>query len=557
MGESALLVSWGNKVSMSLNLFIHRLTNVLRVSLLSGVLDLVPAYSSLLVVFESRLISGEAVHEWLEQSIAGMSKVDAPDAGGVTVRNHVIPVQYGGDSGPDLEELAAREGVRAKDIIKVHTQRPFQVAFLGFLPGFAYMGKLPRRKPVPRLTTPRTRVPTGSVGLAGFQTGIYPFSSPGGWQIIGRTGTRIWNSNSQLPALFAPGDTVKFVESKYEPGAREESPLAASMARPAFEVVHAGGISMIQDSGRTGSMHLGVGVGGVFDPFAAQRANALVGNDANAAVLEIALGGPELRVTRNVTVALDGADFQLRADSVLVPPRLSWFARIGTTLRFATGSSAISKGMRAFLAVRGGFDVPAVLGSRSTSLLAGFGGYEGRVLKAGDVLGVGTSSGQPSNVAGRYWLGKISDISPKIITVRFIPYSGVQAAPADALQPFIETEWLLTEKSDRMGLRLQSLDGSSLPAFSAELASFGVVTGAIQLPPAGQPVVLGPDCQTTGGYPLLGVVIRADMPLLAQGVRGAHVRFVAVEVEEARKVARQAQLEVERGSDLLNSQLLR
>ncbi|MEO5953943.1 MAG: 5-oxoprolinase subunit PxpB, partial [Chloroflexia bacterium] len=253
MGESAVLISWGNRVSMSLNAAIRRLTAYLRESLLLGVRDLVPAYASLLIVFEPQIVTEGTVVAWLEESLSEMRGTAETGSTGALGRHHVIPVQYGGELGPDLEELAAIEGVRAKDIIKAHTQRPFQVAFLGFLPGFAYMGKLPRRKPVPRLATPRTHVPTGSVGLAGFQTGIYPFSSPGGWQIIGRTGTSTWNGNYKTPALFSPGDTVRFVESLYEPAPPEFPSFPAIPARPACRVVQAGGLSMIQDAGRVGS----------------------------------------------------------------------------------------------------------------------------------------------------------------------------------------------------------------------------------------------------------------------------------------------------------------
>lgn len=551
LGDSALLISWGNRTSAALNAAIHKLTSILRETRPAGVIDLVPAYASILAVFDPHVVADGDLIAWINSGISVAAKSALVES---AKKHHIIPVQYGGEAGPDLEELAAEEKIKPADIISAHTRKPFRVAFLGFLPGFAYMGKLPRRKPVPRLATPRTRVPAGSVGMAGFQTGIYPFASPGGWRIIGRTGLSIWNPYAASPARFEPGDSVQFVESKYEPEPVEHIAAYTPPQRPAMEVVQPGGISTIQDAGRHGLMHLGVGGSGLFDRAAAARANALVGNPPGASVLEMTLGGPEFRVTRNVTIAMDGADFQLRADSALVPQRLSWFARIGTTLRLATGSTATNRGMRAYLAVSGGFDVPAVLGSRSTSLLAGFGGFQGRVMRAGDVLGVGETHEMPQTVAGRYWLGKISDISPRDITLRFVPYNGLEAASPEALSQFSETLYLLTEKSDRMGLRLQSLDGSSLPSVGTELASFGVVPGTIQLPPAGQPVVLGPDCQTTGGYPILGGVISSDLSLLAYAVPRANIRFRAVTVDEARTIARQSQAELMSGMQLMNAQ---
>lgn len=549
LGESAMLASWGNAVSQSLNSAIVSLTGTLRQSAISGIKELVPAYASLLVVFDPAQTSEREVEQWIRAALLSRSsaQVDPPPP----TRHHRIPVQYGEESGPDLENLATEEKRKPGEIVKMHTQKPFNVAFLGFLPGFAYMGKLSRRTPVARLATPRVRVPAGSVGLAGYQTGIYPFESPGGWRIIGRTGVPIWNPELDQPALFAPGDTVQFVESQHEPGPPAYRSTLPLPSMGAFEVVHAGGISMVQDQGRVGSRHLGVGTNGVFDTFAASRANALVGNAPDAAVLEITMGGPELRVTRNVTIALDGADFQCRADSALIPVRLSWFARAGTTIRFATGSAASTRGMRAYMAVAGGFDVPSVLGSRSTSLLAGFGGYEGRILRAGDVLGIYEARDLPGLISGRYWLGQVRDISRKSIILRFVPYSGVQAVPPAALARFVTTPWLVTEQSDRMGLRLIAQDGAALPASGEELASFGVIPGTIQLPPSGQPVVLGPDCQTTGGYPILGAVIKADMPLLAQAARGAVVEFESVDIEDARSANRQAELELKQGRDLL------
>jgi biotin-dependent carboxylase-like uncharacterized protein len=327
-----------------------------------------------------------------------------------------------------------------------------------------------------------------------------------------------------------------------------------SPSHPAFVVEQAAGIGLIQDLGRSGYMDLGLGIGGAFDRLAAQRANALVGNDAGAAVLELAIGGPDLRVTRNVTIALDGADFACRADSALIPPRLSWFVRAGTMLRFAGSSPSAGHRLRAYLAVGGGFDAELALGSRSTCQPAGFGGYGGRALRFGDVLGTGEIRGLPTMMAGRYWLGETSDISRKGKTteLRYVPFRGHQSATSRAGRLFSENTWVTTEHSDRMGIRLRSPQDLRLPAGRRELASFGVVPGAIQLPPGGEPVVLGPDCQTTGGYPLIGVVIKADMPALAQASPGTLLAFRAVTGEEANREHRRAHTALERGMALLS-----
>jgi KipI family sensor histidine kinase inhibitor len=212
VGESALLVSWGNRVSRRNNDRAHAMAAWYRNSQAGEAVDLVPGYSSLLVVFDSLRIDGLAMRRRLQSGIEAIEQQQAGNA--APGREHVVPVQYGGEAGPDLEELAGEEGCQPRDIIASHTSRPFRVAFLGFLPGFAYMGRLPRRSPISRRATPRLRVPAGSVGLAGYQTGIYPFSSPGGWRIIGRAGVSVWDLDTVPPARFAPGDTVRFVESQ-------------------------------------------------------------------------------------------------------------------------------------------------------------------------------------------------------------------------------------------------------------------------------------------------------------------------------------------------------
>ncbi len=526
----------------------------MREDLLEGVGDLVPGYSSLLVLFDNRRLQEPVLLNWLNSAIEADLLADSPGLN--QSKHHVVPVQYGGDSGMDLDDLAVQLGVEPHDIVRAHTRRPFQIAFIGFLPGFAYMARFPRRRPIPRLQTPRTRVPAGSVGIAGFQTGIYPFSSPGGWRIIGRTGLKVWDHGSPNPARLAPGDTVQFVESRYEPPPQEPPSIIPTPTLPALEVVQTGGMGLIQDLGRSGFMHLGVGQNGAFDLGAAQRANLLVGNEPSSAVLELALGGPTLRVLRNLTIAIDGADFQCRADTVLIPPRLSWFVRAGTILRFNSGTSkpplTANHGYRSYLAVSGGFDVPLVLGSRSTSLLARFGGQAGRPVQSRDVLGIIDPRGNSGSMAGHYWLGHTSDISHKPNQIRFTTYTGPQAAQPTAQHTFIEHAWEVAPQSDRMGLRLKSSQGIRLATTTRELASFGVVPGTIQLPHAGEPLILGPDCQTTGGYPILGVVVRADMPLIAQASPGVSLEFVPVTLDDARAATESYYAEIGRGAQTLS-----
>lgn len=550
MGESALLVSFGDRMSLPLNDLVQRLRHRLLHINPPGVVDVVPAYASLLVTFDHERMVESELRDLLADTIAHVERESSGlPAGG---KHHIIPVQYGGEACPDLLDVAELHGLTPQEVVRLHTSRVYKVAFLGFLPGFAYMGRLSPMIATPRLATPRTRVSGGSVGIAGAQTGIYPFASPGGWRIIGRTSLPIWNPAEEPPARFAPGDTVQFAQSDYEPAVAESVVSTPTPARPAFEVLSAGGFSTVQDLGRPGLAHLGVGRGGVFDASAAIRANALVGNEQSAALLEMTWSGPTLRALRNITIALNGADLECRAGGALIPPGLSWFVRSGIELRFSRTHSGRG-GVRAYLAASGGFDVPPLLGSRSTSIQAHFGGYGGRALQAGDVLGVGQTRYDDALVAGKYWPGKTAPITTGNITLRFMPYEGRGRVALGALREFTERVWILGEQADRMGFRFRAEAGQPLTGRRAELVSFGVVRGAIQLPPDGNPVVLNVDHQTTGGYPLVGVVAEVDWPLLAQLSPGARVRFVRITVEEARASALKTRQELRAGVRLLTA----
>jgi biotin-dependent carboxylase-like uncharacterized protein len=342
----------------------------------------------------------------------------------------------------------------------------------------------------------------------------------------------VWDPLRDEPALFRPGDTVRFAASEEDIRDSTRSSEAITPRHPAFEVIDAPGMTTVQDLGRTGLAHLGVGSGGVFDVRAARRANSLVGNDEGAAVLEMTWTGPTLRALRNMIITLDGADFSCVAGATAVPLRMSWFVRSGTVLRFSTAPQAA--GLRGYMAISGGLDVPLVLRSRSTSMLAHFGGVAGRALAAGDTLGTLNPLPAPVSLAGRYLPGETDHISHKDKVLRFVPSQGRQRALPEALRLFSSLRWVLSEHADRMGCRFRSVEGEPLPVRQGELLSFGVVPGAIQLPPGGTPVVLGVDHQTTGGYPLLGVVITADIEILAQLRPGSQVTFVPVSVEEAR-----------------------
>jgi biotin-dependent carboxylase-like uncharacterized protein len=397
---------------------------------------------------------------------------------------------------------------------------------LGFKPGFAYLGLVPPELECSRLTTPRVRVPAGSVGIAARQTGIYPVASPGGWRLVGRTTLRLFDPDREAPALIAPGDRVRFV-----PVHELEEP--ASTAPPAHRPQHVvavvrepGLLTTIQDLGRRGQRRLGVTGAGPLDPPAHAAANRAVGNTPAAAALECTVSGPVLEFVAPVRFAVAGADLGAvleRADlgPWPVPLGKGVLARPGNRLRFAGRRS----GCRAYLALQGGIDAPEVLGSRATDLQSGFGGVEGRALRADDRIGVGRALPHaPADAAA-------AATHAESVSVRVVLGPQADYFAERTLAQFLSGTFRVGATSDRVGCRLV---GEPLRhEGAAEILSDGMVPGSIQVPPDGQPIVMLHDGPTTGGYPKIATVIGADLPLLGQLVPGeGQVRFEAIRLEE-------------------------
>ncbi len=212
LGDRALLVRFGDRIDPRLNDEVHALAGRIRGAALPGVVDLVPAYASLALHYEPAAWAGgpgspfEALCAALAPLVAG-----GGSAAAAASRQVLIPVRYGGEFGEDLAEVAALTGLDEQAVIARHTAGRYRVHMLGFTPGFAYLGGLDPALAVPRRATPRLRVPAGSVGLAGIQTGIYPCTSPGGWRLIGRTSLPLFDPAAAEPCLLQPGDEVRFV----------------------------------------------------------------------------------------------------------------------------------------------------------------------------------------------------------------------------------------------------------------------------------------------------------------------------------------------------------
>lgn len=287
-----------------------------------------------------------------------------------------------------------------------------------------------------------------------------------------------------------------------------------------LRILRAGLATSIQDSGRNGWRQYGISVSGVLDHPAMVTANLLVGNAPDSAVLEIVLGQFKAEFMRDGWFALTGAGCHAELDGKAVWTGWRLPVKKGQVLSL----SMPVRGMRSYLSVNGGFELPEVLGSSSTDLKAGFGGWQGRKLEDGDRLLLGKPTRQFDKKAGVrqiLWGNRI----------RALPGPEYHEFSREAQQAFWRTAWKLSPQSNRMGYRLQ---GRQLNRETPrELLSHGLVPGVIQVPPNGQPIVLMADAQTTGGYPRIACVIEADLYHLAQIRLGDPIHFIHCTLPEA------------------------
>ncbi len=206
LGDSALLVELGDEIDATINQRVHALAALINVSPLDGVIETVPAYATLLIHYDPLILTYAKIRKWLRVKLSHIENANSRKP-----RQLEVPVRYGGKYGVDLEFVADYHRLCVEDVIRIHSGKIYTIYMMGFTPGFPYMGKLDDAIATPRLETPRTYVPAGTVAIAGSQTGIYPIDSPGGWRLIGHTSLRLFDPESESPFLFSPGDEVKFV----------------------------------------------------------------------------------------------------------------------------------------------------------------------------------------------------------------------------------------------------------------------------------------------------------------------------------------------------------
>lgn len=535
MGERALLAevaSLGEVLALHARLVTSRL---------HGVVDLVPAARTVLVSVDPRELPIAAARAW----IAGAEHEEGDAATPAAVVE--LPIVY---DGADLADTAALIGLTAAQLGERHAACVWTVAFTGFAPGFGYLVSAEWPFDIPRLASPRTRVPAGSVGLAGEFSGAYPRATPGGWRLIGTTSAPLFDAASDPPALLAPGTRVRFrpVDAPPSPATSPAAAARAAAARPSaapsprsgvptetgqsppegpasavsgvlgeprapgIRVVEPGLLATVQDLGRPAHAAEGIARSGALDRTALRTANRLVGDDEDAAGIEITMGGFSAVAERDLWFAVAGAWGAVLLDGRPVDPYEAHAWPAGARLDV----DWFAHGVRGYLAVRGGIEAPAVAGSRASDLLAGLGMPR---LTAGDVLAVGRARHPVPAIDLAPWTPPSDDL----IEVELAPGPRADWFHADAHRLLFEEQWTVTNESDRTGMRL---DGPELVRTrQGELPSEGMVPGALQVPPSGRPTILLADGPVTGGYPVIAVVTDASLDALAQARPGTRLRF--------------------------------
>lgn len=494
---------------------------------IAGIEELVPAARTILIQWRpSACNMTELVRQISQRDVSARAQ-----RGGTLIE---IPVHY---TGEDLADVAQLLGITPEEVIRRHTGSEYTVAFTGFAPGFAYLSGGHPSFNVPRRSTPRTRIPAGAVGLAGTFSGVYPQASPGGWQIIGVTPAAMWDLARDVPALLQPGYRVKFIDiatlsvaaCAELTGARSLKDLETSapqgatpdLGGAALEIQSPGLQTLFQDLGRHGQAGQGVSASGAMDQAAFKAANRLVGNASHSACLETASGGLRLTSRGDTVLAVTGADAPLTITSA---GGHRWQAARYQPFALAAGDTLSigppQAGLRSYLAVRGGFAVPPVLGSCATDTLAHVGPPP---LAVGDVLPirpvhhgavVGLPEAPPTDLP----------TTQEVVTLDVVLGPRTDWFTPESLARLCRQLWQVTPQSNRIGLRLAG-ELALERAVPDELPSEGTAWGAIQVPPSGQPVLFLADHPLTGGYPVIGCVATYHLNRAGQIPVNAWVRF--------------------------------
>jgi KipI family sensor histidine kinase inhibitor len=546
LGDAALLVDF--RGSSDALIKVHKLCERLFSRSPSWLLDAIPGIDTLLISLQFqdldhgviRLAARTEVEELLE-SILSEKKLSA-----VKDSVHRIRVCYDPEVAPDLVASAEKCKLTVREFINRHKNSEISVDILGFMPGFAYCSGLDPSLKLPRLDTPRTAVPPGSVAIAELQTAIYPKTTPGGWNIIGRSPDALFDPYKKRPSLLTAGDRVEFIEIDLVQFKKIQSEEAIKTPtqkydddrKAAIEVLSPGLLTTIQGSPRYGFAHLALSAGGPMDREAACLANALLGNSETVAGLEITGTGPKLLFHVDTWVAWVGAQCTAQVDGKTVPGNRPVCISKGQTLSFG----AMAQGYRIFLAIAGGIESEFILGGRGSHLSADIGD---KAVKKGDVLYLPKPL-SASTISLFNRLQNTQKIYPKWSVaspalsgkntqlIKAIPSVHLNLLDPQEQELLWKTVWTVSAQSNRMGMRLDSHFKIASPL--AGIPSQGIWFGTVQLPPSGQPILMLAEHQTTGGYPRLLEAIDAERSKLAQLRPGDKIQFQPITLEEADRI---------------------
>lgn len=530
-------VRLGDAVDPDVNAGVHALAGALEADRLSGVTEIVPSYASVYVEYDRLELTGGRARRWAE----GVAPRDDNDAG----REITLGVRY---DGLDLATVAATVGIEVAEVVRRHSAVEYRVYAVGFTPGFPFMGAVDPLIRVPRLEVPRRRVEAHTVAIAGSQTGIYPLASPGGWRQLGTSVEAVYDPHRERPFLLEPGDMVRFEPVEGENVERENGAaleplelLPREPRHPVLSVHEPGLLDLVVDAGRYGGGRLGLARSGPLDARSAATANRLVGNRADAPLLEINVKGPVLEVVTDCVAAFAGFGVSPVLNGTPAAPYTSLALHVGDRLTFPAQSS----GVRGYLAVAGDLESGTFMGSASVDVR----GLIGRPLAAGDVLGVARERwARPGFAFEPYYRSpgprRFMPVGGEGGTATYLRLLAGPQADAAAMRA-LTTALFRVDHADRMGLQLDRgrpdrtrqdggrHDGGRHDGArqSPGVPGHGILSeanplGAVQVTPGGQPLILLHDRGTIGGYTKPAVLHPGDLNAAGQLRTGDRVRFV-------------------------------
>ena len=553
IGDHSILIDF-SKSSNALK-DIHELSKLLLASKPAWASEVVPGLDSLVIQLE---YTNQDPNLTRQQAFADLEKISQQlvkqkKRSTYPAKIHRIQVCYHPDVALDLLAIAKVCKLSVEETIHLHKSNLYTADILGFMPGFAYFSGLNPQLRLPRLSSPRPAVPKGSVAIAELQTAIYPRTTPGGWNLIGRSPNQMFDIQNQPPGLFMAGDQMQIEEISLDDFHKQDQKnhqqeiiraVDKSNSKASIEVLQSGTFSTIQDEPRSGLSHWAVGPGGACDLSSLHLANALVGNSVEMAAIEMTSSGPSLLFNQATCVAWVGAHCDGVVDGQRIPGnRPVWLAK-GSTLKF----TPLNPGFRTMLAVGGGLHLPKILGREGSHISADIGPKR---LEKGRLLSLINPQAPLQSPYLKSLLkedalpcfAKWHIKSPFTPTGTITPIYCLTGPHLSFLsvkerESFWSTVWTVSNQSNRMGLRLQGdfKVKKDLPNIPSQAITFGTV----QFPPSHEPIVMLAEHQTTGGYPRLAEVIHADLIKLAQVKPGTKVRLVPIDIEEADRLNTEA-----------------